>query len=301
MKALSGYLIIGLIRLMSLFPLTFTQAFGRSLGRLLWVRRTRAREVARINLKLVYPEMPESERDALLKQTLLHNGMAGAEMGTFWGRSSSQCLSLLRTVHNEHLFDAAVKADNGILLLAPHMGNWELLNSYLMQRAQMTIMYKPAKNPVFSDWMHRRREASGARLVPTTSSGVRALFKALKNGNSVGFLPDQEPERRSGVMVPFMGVPTLTPRMPHELLQRTGARALMTFALRLPDAKGFDVYFLEPDADIYSSDPEVASAALNRSIEQVAATAPEQYQWTYKRFKRQPEGVSSPYLNGKVP
>ncbi|MDO6749479.1 LpxL/LpxP family acyltransferase, partial [Gilvimarinus sp. 1_MG-2023] len=79
------------------------------------------------------------------------------------------------------------------------------------------------------------------------------------------------------------------------------ARALMAFALRRPDAEGFDVHFLEPDADIYSKDADVACTALNRSVEQVVAMAPEQYQWTYKRFKRQPDGAPSPYKAAGVP
>ncbi|MFL0806350.1 MAG: lysophospholipid acyltransferase family protein [Oceanobacter sp.] len=301
MKTLSGLLIIGLIRLMSLLPLSWAQAFGRLLGTLLGLYRNRSREVARVNLNMVYPDMPEPQRQALLKETLRQNGMVAAEMGTFWGRSPERCLSLIRQVHNPELLQEAVASDQGLLVLAPHIGNWELLNTYLMAHTQMTIMYKPAKNPVFDQWMRQRRESSGSKLVPTTAGGVRSLFKTLQRGETAGFLPDQEPERRSGVMVPFMDVPTLTPRMPFELLQRTKAKALMVFAVRLPNSAGFDIHLMEPDADIYSSDPMIASEALNRSVERVVATASEQYQWTYKRFKRQPDGVSNPYRVAGVP
>ncbi|MDP2607743.1 MULTISPECIES: lysophospholipid acyltransferase family protein [unclassified Oceanobacter] len=292
---------IGLVRLLGLLPLGLTQRIGRGLGWLLWLRRTRSREVARVNLALTAPDMDTAERDQLLKKTLLHNGMTGAEMGVFWGKNTIDVLSLIRRVHNAKLLDDALADSRGVLILAPHIGNWEQLNTYLSNRCQITIMFKPAKNPQFDSWMRQRRQNTGATLVPTTAGGVRALFKTLQQGSVAGFLPDQEPERRSGVIVPFMGVPTLTPRMPHELLQRTGARALMAFALRRPDAEGFDVHFLEPDADIYSKDADVACTALNRSVEQVVAMAPEQYQWTYKRFKRQPDGAPSPYKAAGVP
>lgn len=290
---------IGLIRLMSLLPLSLAQGIGRLIGWMLWFRRTRAREVARVNLTQVYPDMAEQERHALLKSTLMHNGMAATEMGMLWGRSRESSLKLIRQVHNEELIDQALESEQGLLLLAPHIGNWELLNQYLTERTRMTIMFKPAKNPVFDQWMKQRREVSGARLVPTTAGGVRALFKTLQKGESAGFLPDQEPEQRSGMMVPFMGVSTLTPRMPFELLQRTKARALMVFAVRLPASQGFDIHLLEPDPLLYSDDPVEACEGLNRSVECVVATAPEQYQWTYKRFKRQPGG--NPYVLAKVP
>lgn len=292
---------IGLVRLLGLVPLSLAQACGRALGRLLYARRTRAREVARVNLQLVYPHLEKNEREQLLRQTLLHNGMAGAEMGTFWGRESQLLQRQIVNIVNPQLLELAMAAGKGVLILAPHIGNWEQLNSYLSERCDITIMFKPAKNPVFSNWMHKRREASGARLVPTTAAGVRALFKILQKGGVAGFLPDQEPERRSGVIVPFMGVPTLTPRMPFELIQRTGAKAIMAACIRRPQADGFDLHFLEVDAQLYSADAEAACAALNRSIERVVALAPEQYQWTYKRFKRQQEGTPNPYNVARVP
>jgi Kdo2-lipid IVA lauroyltransferase/acyltransferase len=292
---------IGLVRLLGLVPLSLAQAFGRALGRVLYARRTRAREVARVNLQLVYPHLEEDKREQLLQQTLLHNGMAGAEMGTFWGRDPGQLQAQVMNIHHPEVLEQALACDKGVLIMAPHIGNWELLNSYLARRCDITIMFKPAKNPVFSNWMHKRREASGARLVPTTATGVRALFKTLQKGGVAGFLPDQEPERRSGLIVPFMGVPTLTPRMPFELIQRTGAKAIMAACIRRPQADGFDLHFLEVDAQLYSADAEVACAALNRSVEQVVALAPEQYQWTYKRFKRQQEGTPSPYNVARVP
>lgn len=301
MERVAGYLMIALIRSLGLVPLWLAQRLGRVAGRLLWWRRTRSREVARVNLGLVYPQLPEAERNRLLKQTLLENGMAGAEMGTFWGRDVDSLNAQIRGIFNEELWLQARASGKGVLVLAPHIGNWEQLNSYLASHGNIAIMFKPAHNPVFSEWMKQRREATGAVLVPTTPTGVRTLFKTLQKGGVAGFLPDQEPERRSGVMVPFMGVTTLTPRMPFELLQRTGAVAIMAACIRRPQGDGFDLHFLEPDAQLYDADADSACAALNRSIEKVVALAPEQYQWTYKRFKRQPEGQRNPYKAAGVP
>lgn len=292
---------IAIIRLLGMIPLAQAQGIGRLLGRWLYARRTRAREVARVNLAAVYPHQSAAEREQLLRATLLHNGMAGAEMGTFWGRSNDELSGLVRKVHNAGLFQAALADSRGLLILAPHIGNWELLNTYIAAHCNIAIMFKPARNPVFSDWMKKRRENSGAMLVPTTPTGVRTLFKTLQKGGVAGFLPDQEPEERSGLLVPFMGMPALTPRMPFELFQRTGARAIVAACIRLPDAQGFELYFMEPDERLYSGDAEVACTELNRCVEQVVALAPEQYQWTYKRFKRQGAGKPNPYKAAGVP
>src|SRR5690606_32113673 len=102
---------------------------------------------------------------------------------------------------------------------------------------------------------------------------------------------------RSGVVAPFMGVDALTPKLPHELLIKTGARAVFGFAKRLPNAEGFEVYFFTPDDDIYSDDVQVSAASMNRVIEKMVRLAPEQYHWTYKRVRRGP--MANPYHKKK--
>lgn len=292
---------IGVVRLMGLASLATAQRVGRGLGAFLWLRRTRSREVARTNLALCYPDKTAAEINAMVHDTLLQNGMTGAEMGVMWGYEPEQLLGLIRAVHHGELLDELARGDTGVLLMVPHLGNWEIISTYVASRCQVTAMYRPAKMKVFSDWMVRRREAVGANMVPTTGAGVKELFRLLNEGRVVGFLPDQEPKRERGVFADFMGVPTLTPVLPHQMIQETGARVIYAFAERLPDAKGFDLHFIAAEEAQYDPDPVVAAAAMNKAIEQCVATCPEQYQWTYKRFKRQPEGKRNPYKAAGVP
>ncbi len=301
LKSLLGYILIGLIKLVGLTPLKTAQKLGRGIGWLLWSFRSRAREVARVNLGLGYPDMAPEQCDRLLRDALLHSGMTAAEMGPFWGYSQQEGLKLLNKVHGGELLDRALADERGVLLLIPHQGNWELTNNFISGQSPVTFMYRPLKNQVFNDWMVKRREMLGCNLVPTTGAGVRRLFEVLQSGGVVGFLPDQEPKRRSGVFVPFMSVPALTPKLPGELLRKTGAIALMVCVVRLPDAQGFDIHISEPPSDIYADDPKVSAAAMNLAIERCIALCPEQYQWEYKRFKHRPEHALSPYAKAGVP
>jgi KDO2-lipid IV(A) lauroyltransferase len=83
----------------------------------------------------------------------------------------------------------------------------------------------------------------------------------------------------------------------HRLLQRTDARAVLGAAVRCPG--GFRVRFLEIDQQLHDPDPGASAAAMNRAIEELVRTDPAQYQWEYKRFKRQPPG--SPDLYARAP
>lgn len=301
MNALIGYLMIGMIKLLSLIPLRHAQKIGRLIGTLLWCRRTRSREVARVNIGLTYPRLSVAERDDLVRETLQQNGMIAAEMGPMWGYDPDKTYGLIRNVYGEDLLDAALADKRGVILLAPHLGNWEIINNYFARKCPITIMYRPAKSQTFNKWMVDRRENVGCQLVPTTRAGVKGLFDALYNGELIGFLPDQEPRQKSGVFAPFMGVETLTPKLPHELIKKTNAIGIYGFARRLPGAEGFDIYFLSAEEDLYDDDLRVSATSMNRGIERCIEQCPAQYQWTYKRFKRRPEGESNPYSLAKVP
>ena len=301
MNAILGYLTIGLIRLLGLVPLGAAHKVGQFIGFMLRIRRTRSREVAKVNLALCYPQKTGEEQAQLVRETLAENGKIAAEMGPMWGYEPSRTLGLVRHVYGEDVLDAAIAQPRGLILLAPHLGNWEIINNYISTKCPITIMYRPAKVPVFNNWMVSRRENVGCKLVPTTRAGVKALFDVLHQGGMIGFLPDQEPKEKSGVFAPFMGVETLTPKLPHEMLQKTGAMAIYGFAKRLPDAEGFDLYFLPATDDLYDGDARVSATSMNRSIEECIGYCPAQYQWTYKRFKRRPHGEKNAYKMARVP
>lgn len=300
-KNLIGYLMILVIHLMSYVSLSAAQRVGRGIGWLMWIRRTRGREVARVNLSLCYPDQTDAERSDMIHETLLQSGMTGAEMGPMWGYSQEKLLGMIRTIHNEHLYDDVINASEGVLLMVPHLGNWEIISTYAAHKSKITAMYRPAKIKPFNDWMVKRRNAVGANMVATNGEGVRALFDILKRGEVVGFLPDQEPKRERGVFAPFMGVDTLTPTLPQQLIQETGCKVIFAFSERLPNNQGFDLHFVSPEADQFSTDPLVAATAMNRAIATCVSTCPAQYQWTYKRFKRGQEGVKNPYKIANVP
>lgn len=301
MKNLIGYLMISVIHLMSYVSLTSAQRVGRGIGRVMMARRTRSREVTRVNLSLCYPEQSETEREQMIRDVLMQSGMTGAEMGPMWGYTQDKLMGMIRTIHNEHLYDEVLSSGKGVLLMVPHLGNWEIISTYAAHKSEITAMYRPAKIKSFNDWMVTRRKAVGANMVATTGEGVRALFDILKRGGVVGFLPDQEPKRERGVFAPFMGVETLTPNLPHQLIQDTGCKVIFAFAKRLPNSQGFDLHFVSPEPKQYDADQVVAASAMNSAIATCIEQCPSQYQWTYKRFKRRPEGEISPYNAAGVP
>lgn len=287
----------GWLLLTELIPVRLARFKGKWLGNIAWALNQGPRRITEENLRICFPDMPEAERTDLAKRHLQQLGMALMEMGLAWQTSQKRVLKHVRQVTGKEHIDAAIAHGKGVIVLGPHIGNWEVLGLYLATLMPVTNMYQPPDQPWLDAVIRRGRERSGADLVPTNTTGVKAQLRALKRGEMVGVLPDQVPPLNSGKFAPFFGTPALTATMAYNLIRRTGARAVFAFAKRIPHSGDFEVIFIPADEELYSEDEVTALTALNRGVEATIAVAPEQYQWEYKRFKRRPEGEQKFYLN----
>ena len=295
MNRITYFLVAGLFWLMSLIPLRLARRIGALIGVLIWRLPTRARPVIEENLRLCFPAMPDEDRQRLAKARMQHLGMMFMELGLVWSADPAKVMQRIAKVSGREHMDAALGQGKGVILLAPHIGNWEVVGLYLADNFATTSMFQPPDNPALDTLIRNARMRSGATLVPTNTSGVKALLRALKRGEVVGVLPDQVPPANSGDFAPFFGIPALTPTMSYNLIQRTGARAVMGYARRIPNSGDFEMVFLPVDEAIYSDDQVTSLTALNRGVEATTNAALEQYQWEYKRFRKQPGGERKYY------
>lgn len=292
MKNIVVYLGIGLIRLVSFLPLSWAHYLGALIGKLMWY--TDSARVSKINLRLCYPELSEAEIEKLARESLIALGKTLAEMGMSWMWPIPKVQKLITQVEGMEHLEKALEDKQGIILIAPHLGNWEVLNHFFRQYLYMTVMYKPAKIPALDNFIFSTRKRVDVGLVPADRSGVESLYKILNEKGVVAVLPDQEPGLKSGVFAPFYGQDALTGKLIGKLANDTSASLLCCYAKRLDDGS-YGVVLKPAREDIRNADEVAAATALNASIEECINGCPEQYQWNYKRFRRQPEGRSNFY------
>lgn len=268
----------------------------------LW-RRVDAREarVARRNLELVHPELDTAVRAALLADILRTTARQAFETLRLWTRPSARNLAEITEIHGEALFDAALRSGNGLIVAAPHMGNWELLNQWLAKKTPLAILYRPPESAIGEAFLRRVRANVDGEVVQVRAeaSGVRSLLKRLQKGGVVGILPDQQPKAGEGEFAPFFGQQALTMTLLSRLAHRSGAQVLLCWCQRLPGggAPRFALHVEAPPAGIADADSAQAVAALNAGVEAVARRDFSQYQWTYKRYALRPadSGEENPY------
>nr|WP_282452006.1 lysophospholipid acyltransferase family protein [Marinobacter koreensis] len=283
------------LHLLSFLSLGRAQRLGRLLGKIYWQFGGRAVETTRKNLRACYPNLGTEEIENLGRLSLQETGATAFEIPLMWEWPVERCLGLIREVEGEHLLEDYQNGHKGLLLLAPHLGNWELAGLFFASRYKMAALYSPPNQPGLEDYMKEVRGRSGSELVATNRRGIMRLFTILREGGVVGILPDQTPIREGGEFAPFFGIPALTMTLASKLILKTGAKPLITYAKRLPDGQGFKIVIREAEAGMSSSDLTLSLAALNQSVEKCIADIPTQYQWEYKRFRRTAPGEKPIY------
>jgi KDO2-lipid IV(A) lauroyltransferase len=287
-------LVLLVIRLVGLLPLSLNHLLGGSVGFLLSLIPSKSRRDARVNLKLCFPQLSQKQCRRLLRKTLIETGKTATEAAYFWTRRPERLERLIVEVRGLNAVQEHLESGRGLIVAVPHLGAWELMGLYWARRIRLHSMYRPPRQREFEALLTWVRERSGAELVPATPAGIRRLYRALGEGEVAAILPDQEPPS-SGVFAPFFGRPAKTMTLLAKLAQRSGAPVVFAFAERLPWARGYRVHLLRAPDAIADPDPERAAAALNAMVEACVRIAPTQYQWTYRRFRRQPDG-KDPYV-----
>lgn len=297
MDTLKASLIIGMIRLLAAFSLPTAQRLGRALGAAFWKGNSELARITRINLALCFPELDEAQREELAHESVLQTACTMMETGIAWLWPEDRSAALIRRVENAELLDRCMADERGLVVVLPHLANWEMINQQFTAKYHGHAIYKPPGLQKLDAFIieQRRQFGHGFDLYPNTREGVESLYEAVRQGGCAFVLPDQEPSLKSGVWAPFFGVPALTSQLVPLIRAETQCEVICGYVVRLPDAAGFEVHYrtMEPGYD--DDDITIAATAINRTIEQVVREAPAQYQWEYKRFKRRPEGQPKVY------
>jgi len=284
-----------LIKLFARLPFSAAFKIGGLFGWVLWVYNGEMRKVSEVNVAKCFPEKSDEERRALVRQSLIETGKNITEIARLWFTSESDFLALLADVKGEKHITNAIESGRGVMLIAPHLGAWEYVGLYLSVKYSITSMYRPPEMSGLADIIQQGRTRFGATLVPTDIVGVRELLSALKRSELVGMLPDQDPGLNGGEFSPLFNVSANTMTLTSKLAQKTNADVIACFARRKKSGVGYELIFEPANKRINDKDMVVSLGALNEEVEKLILKCPEQYQWSYKRFKTRPQDEASFY------
>ena len=282
-------------------PLSILQTMARIVA---WViikmPRLSIMRTIHINMSLIAPALSHSQKTRLTTDIIYHQCLTSIESIKSWAMPPEWSIAQICDVHNKDILLEGLANPNGMLAIVPHLGTWEMMNAWLNQFGSPTIMYKPVKGRITNDFVLKGRARLNATLVPTDGSGVKAVFKTLKQGGFSIVLPDHVPDPSGGVVVPFFGINTLTSTLASKLASKTKCALVGLSCIRRDDGRGFDIYCYKlDDPALYDRNAETATEALNHAMERMIKDNFSHYMWGYRRFKRIPK-LGNPYRKDKA-
>ena len=281
---------------------------GMFLGRITFRLAGGLRRVAMRNLEIAFPEKTDAERRAIAIGSFENLGRVLGDLTQF-PKASHQDLEhlidfkfespeVMATPERAKL-DAAREAGRGMLLVGPHLGNWEMgVFAYSAMRDTLTYLARPLDNPLIEEFTVELRTRYGNKPIDKNNSVTKAM-SILREGGILGVLPDVNVLPRDGVFVPFFGVPACTTSGVAMMAMRTDAMIVPMCCVWNETSDKYEVFygsFIEqPKTGDRHRDVHEMTAAFTAEIEKFIRAYPDQWLWIHKRWKTRPPGESDLY------
>jgi KDO2-lipid IV(A) lauroyltransferase len=277
-----------------LAPLRVGKLLSEHLGRVLYALLPRRRSIALANLRRAFPNEKGLDHsktarrsfssfvltcfEALKFQEILGERDAGAEPVAV-SEELRKLLHKARGIHDE---------SGGCIFVTPHIGNWEFLPfASSIAGIPLVAVMRPLDNVYLERLLYRKRAESRQLIIPKRNAFF-VLQVTLKQGKSIGMLPDQGTGR--GIPVPFFGREAFTTPVPAMLAVMYHRPIVVVAYCRSHDSRKFEGVVSDPIwPEEYSSEKEEIyrlTGRMNLEMEAIIRRYPEQYFWLHDRWKR---------------
>ncbi len=274
--------------LFALLPRSFRLALGRGLGRLAWALHIR-RRIALGNLALAFPDWTPARRRRIAREAYAN---AGAGLADFVGAGAlpPDALDRLFVLDGFDRFERLFAEGRGVVVASAHLGPWELLAAACARRGIPLNIVTRSLRGAANRQLVAARAKSGVREIPARGA-LAAGVQALRRGEVVVNLLDQNMLPRRGIFVDFFGVPACTTPAASIMARRTGAPAIVAVAIHEPDGRvrlRVDGPFPIPGGAGPAGEVRAHTQLLCAAIEAQVRAHPEQWLWLHRRWKTRP-------------
>lgn len=289
-----------LLRVLEAVPLPVLAALFEFLALCVWALDRKHRRIARINLRIAFPELEDREASRIVRRSYLRLGTSAAEFVRIPRMDRATFERRIRLEGVDRVVSLTEERGIAPLLLTGHVGNWELLaQAAVLLPVRVAFLVRPLRDPALDALVLERRERAGNRAITKTDS-AREVIRQLRNGTPVGILMDQSVDPRHGVLVDFFGKPAFTTDGLARIALAARAPVVPAFIYRDPRRKFHHTIRvgaplpMDPEAP---RDAEVLrlTRACNEALEEAIRRDPAQWLWMQRRWRTRRAGDPDPY------
>ncbi len=288
------WLFLGLLRLSCRLPYHSQLRVFKAAGRLLHRFDTRRRLTARRNIELCFPELSAEQRDALVLAHYEAIGASMMELGLARWASDDKISAMSRIDGAENLTEP-LEHGEFVILLTGHFTPLELSGRVMKEICpHIDAVFQMHPNEFLTEILRTNRERVAENTIE--SSDIRAMVRSLKSGMALWFAPDQTVRSKQSSLMTFFGEPAMNNTATTKLAKLGKAVAIPWFLCRLPEG-GYAMTILPRLENFPSDDPLEDTRQFTAVLEDAIRRCPEQYIWTYRKFKGRPEHLPDAYAN----
>ena len=273
-------------------PLSWNYGLARVFGSFFYRIDAKHRRIARRNLQLAFGSTKaEKEYRKILKASFQHFFTIVVESIFLPKYLTSDRWRERVEFSQAPQFKEHLKKGRGLIILAPHLGNWEAANfTVALAGIPFQVIARPLKNPYLDQYLRKNREMAGAEVLPRRG-GFRGLVEAISSGRAVAILHDQN-QRKRPIFVNFFGKKAATDRSPAFLALRFDTPVVVAALLRQNKDFRFrmEAEFLYPPTSKEKNKDEIHrfTEQIHRATEKMILNHPEQYFWLHDRYRTRP-------------
>lgn len=284
--------VAGALKVLGWLPHPASRAVCAVLGALSYWLWPRLRRVGLFNLRLAFPEWPERRRRKVLFQLFQNLARMLSDFAHFPRLNRSNIESLIVYDGFEN-YAQAKSLGKGVLFLTAHFGSWELSSfAHGLYGFPCNFVVRGLDNPLIDALVNSYRSRSGGRAIEKKDFAFQAL-RALKQGEAVGILMDQNMLPAEGIFTEFFGRAASTTMGPARVAQKTGVPIVLGLVLWNAKLRKYTLRF-DRVAWLRRRDPEEEIAAntqnFTRLIEEYVRRYPDHWLWVHRRWKTRPPG-----------
>ena len=264
--------------------LRFGYVFCDFVALVVLVLNTEIVKISRININIAYSSKNKDYRESLVKRSVKQSIRSYYETLFCFSRSQNKLNQSIFKVENRFLYSQTNK-DLGLILLSTHNRSVDLLLNQFSIQDHVTAIFKPIKIKALNEFVKKNRQKNGSKVYETNLTGVKKLFSALRNGETIAMAADQVPTKNMGVFEDFFGRRVYTTNLIPSLHSKTKA-PIVSVAIHSDNITN-QLYIRYGCKSIFLEKSQYSAKTMNQEIEKIININPEDYNWEYKRFKKQ--------------
>ncbi len=281
-QAILVYFFFGLF---SLLPLDFASWLGGTIAKTVYKMLPKT-QIAKKNLRLVFPEKSEKEINLIVKNMWNNLGRTIAEychLKEFINNNQKRIK--IKGVEN---LQQIINMNKGGIIISAHFGNWEMAVPIAENFGiKMNSVYRKPNNKLLKPLFNLRvKSLKYCKMIEKNKDTTNTILKVLSNKEYIGMLIDQK--ITNGIKINFLGQDTVMSTSNSLFAIKTEAPILMTMLRRVKGANFEATIYppIMPDKSNNKDDEQLKILCYSTQvIEKWIKKYPEQWLWIHDRWR----------------